>query len=70
MTTTLPRVSVGFGDTADDQLLATLDIDGLSLGDDVLMHEDDVYTCRGRVVRIDGRLAWIEPDWKTWDDRS
>lgn len=63
---------VDFNDqTEDGQLIALLRLASNAAksphaGDRAALRDSEGNRCEGRVVRIDGALAYVAPDWETW----
>lgn len=60
-----------FNDFSEDGHLAALlrPVVGHSLpgvGDEVELRDSDGNSCRGRIERIEGRIAYVLVDWNTW----
>lgn len=54
-----PALFVDFGDTVDDHLIPTRDIDGLVVDQVVTLTDEEGNTCSGSVARIDDTRAWV-----------
>ena len=66
-----PTLRVDFNDFDDDGRLAALlrRVLGPSLpaeGDEVELRDGDGNSCRGRIERIEGPIAYVDLDWDTW----
>lgn len=62
----LPDVRVNFSDLSDEDLLPCKATQELTENARVDLYDGDGNTCDGTVVRIEGVLAWVLPDWQSW----
>lgn len=67
MAQSLPRITVDFNNsTAEGLLYAVGDPAGLTEGIEVLADDGEGHECRAQVVRVEGELIYLDPDWETW----